>query len=458
MSINDVYVYLENIGVSEETPEWEARIVRTQNKLCIASALILSSFPFFFFMLKLKSGMPLIFVALSIIIGNFFFNALQWYRTSRMFGIIGGASLFILGMHFYGLNVGFEFGLMAILVLPILYFKKVVERFLIYVLIVPIVLLSMYYLMYNPPIFETVHEKQVYVRIYMFLSCLSLVVTYFLASESINKDYEHRNKKLVSSLIQRNHELESFSYLASHDLKQPIRTILNFTELMQLKGDDKLDSQSKTFLNMISNSGKRLNLIVDSILKYNVIGVDRDLNIVDCNEIVQGIIDDLNVLILEKGALIRFMNLPKLIGDQAELSSLFQNLISNALKFSDSDRTPFVDIRCKLVNNHWIFSIADNGQGFDVEYVDKIFQLFQRLDNNVKGTGIGLAHCKKIVELNGGKIWAESEEGKGSTFYFSILRPNKNLLRELSSGNSKSKSIKLRTKESKKLIGSDLIL
>jgi light-regulated signal transduction histidine kinase (bacteriophytochrome) len=266
----------------------------------------------------------------------------------------------------------------------------------------------------------------------MFLSCLCLVITYFLASESINKEYAKKNKNLVASLIQRNHELESFSYLASHDLKQPIRTILNFTDLLQKKAGPLLDQPSTTFLNMISNSGHRLNLIVDSILKYNVIGMDRDLNLINTNNLLDGIVEDLDALIDEKNAIIKYDHLPDLVGDQAELTSLFQNLISNGLKFSHDKRIPIIEIKSKLINQHYLFSISDNGQGFDVQYVEKIFQLFQRLDNNVRGTGIGLAHCKKIVELNGGKIWAESKLEKGSTFYFTILKPNKNLVKELS--------------------------
>ena len=441
MSIKDVYALLENIGVYSNTPEKEVRRVRIQNKLCISSAILLSGFPVFFYSLKLSSGLPLVAVAVSILLGSFFLNYFRLYKVSRAFGIIMGSFLFIMGMHFYGLNVGFEFGLMAILVLPILYFAKWQHRFLIYLSIVPIILISMYYLMYNPPLFETVFEKQVYVRLYMFLSCLCLVITYFLASESINKEYAKKNKDLVASLIQRNHELESFSYLASHDLKQPIRTILNFTDLMQEKAGPLLDKQSTTFLNMISNSGKRLNLIVDSILKYNVIGMDRDLNLINSNLLLDGIVEDLDALIEEKNAIIKYQNLPTLVGDQAELTSLFQNLISNALKFCDTKRIPVIEIKAKSINTHYVFAISDNGQGFDVQYVDKVFQLFQRLDNNVKGTGIGLAHCKKIVELNGGKIWADSSIGIGSTFYFTILKPNKNLIKEISSIKAQPKRI-----------------
>jgi len=143
---------------------------------------------------------------------------------------------------------------------------------------------------------------------------------------------------------------------------------------------------------------------------------------IEIDKLIDDVVSDLNAQIQETNAQIKYIGLPKIYGLQSELNSLFQNLISNAIKYSKQNENPNIEISCNSQDDNWVFSVKDNGIGFDPKFNNKIFSIFQRLENasNINGTGIGLAHCKKIVELHGGKIWADSKPAEGSIFYFSL--------------------------------------
>ena len=231
-------------------------------------------------------------------------------------------------------------------------------------------------------------------------------------------DLQKANTKLKHSI----EELEQIAYVSSHDLKQPLRTILNFVKLLQQKKSTQLDDEGKLFLNFISDSTARMDQMVNDVLNFSIIGQSAQKEWIDVNRLMHDVIKDLNLQVEEKDAAIVVNQLPKVYGFRPELNSLFQNLISNALKYSKVEETPSIKINCEEAHKMWLFSINDNGIGFDIKLKNKIFGMFQRLENakNMAGTGIGLAHCKKIVELHGGKIWVESKPDFGSTFFFSL--------------------------------------
>ncbi len=229
---------------------------------------------------------------------------------------------------------------------------------------------------------------------------------------------EKKNKKL-NEIID---ELEEFAYITTHDLKQPLRTILNFVSLFSDNKTHLLDDEAKLFLNFITESSTRLDNLINDMLKHSIIGKSGEMEWLDINNLIDEIILDLNALIESSSAVIEYKGLPQIHGYKVELNSLFQNLISNAIKYSDKNRSPLIQIDCQKNDKNYIFSIKDNGIGFNPKFNSKIFSIFQRLENSreIDGTGIGLAHCKKIVELHGGKIWADSKPDEGSTFYFSL--------------------------------------
>ena len=241
---------------------------------------------------------------------------------------------------------------------------------------------------------------------------------------TIRQDITQR--KLLSqeytSLKEKNKEIEQFAYIASHDLQEPIRTVQNMVSFLESTQMDALDEQAKKSLTFISEATSRMNELIYGLLEFSRIGRQKELSNVDCNRVINNIKEDLAHVIAEKQATITFSNLPSIRAYHTEIRMLFQNLIANALKFTNIGVKPMIHIDAKKELGSWVFSIKDNGIGIASEHKKKVFAIFQRLNSRkaFEGTGIGLAHCEKIVHLHGGEIWLESNPGEGSTFYFSI--------------------------------------
>ena len=234
--------------------------------------------------------------------------------------------------------------------------------------------------------------------------------------EKIEAEYK------VKILEERNKELLHFNHIASHDLQEPLRTINSFSNLIIRRHSDELDETIKEYLGFIEKSSIRMKRLIQGLLNYSRIGNTKTLEEINCQKLLKGIQLDLLASIKENQALLNIDKMPTVVGYKLELRQLFQNLISNALKFRNTGKKPIIDISCKKSNNKNIFCIKDNGIGIEQEYQKKIFDIFQRIHhrNSYEGTGIGLAVCKKIVDLHQGDIWIESKPGEGSSFFFSI--------------------------------------
>jgi signal transduction histidine kinase len=226
---------------------------------------------------------------------------------------------------------------------------------------------------------------------------------------------------MTEQLVNSNKELEHFAYIASHDLQEPLRSISNYTRLFNEEYHDKLDENGKLYLSSIARSTARMQLLIKDMLDYSRIGHEKIIKPIDCNLILNTIISDLQASINETNAEIKTEQLP-VINGYSEIKLVFQNLVSNALKFRKKDHNARVLVKVIHGNDSWLFAVEDNGIGIEKDYFDRIFIIFQRLHTRKEypGTGIGLAHCKKIIELHGGRIWVDSEPGKGSTFYFTV--------------------------------------
>jgi PAS domain S-box-containing protein len=239
------------------------------------------------------------------------------------------------------------------------------------------------------------------------------------------KEIEAQLKEYNKELEVKNSELEQFAYVASHDLQEPLRTVISFVELLQKEHSGRFTEKEMQYMNYIIESAHRMKWLIKDLLEYSRIGRNKELEQVDCNVIVCEVIADLDAAIKASNATINAGKLPVLTDYETDVKLLFQNLVNNAVKFRKPGTKPVVDINAEQLNGVWKFSVKDNGIGISPKYYDRIFIIFQRLHNRkeYEGTGIGLAHCKKIVEMRGGAIWVESEEGKGSTFFFTY--PNK---------------------------------
>lgn len=244
----------------------------------------------------------------------------------------------------------------------------------------------------------------------------------FTASQ---KSTESVITKLNEELLRSNKELQNFAYIASHDLQEPLRTVTSFTQLLALKYADKLDDNAREYISFAVSGATRMYNLLNDLLQYSRIqGKKPEYREVDMNQVVGNVTRNLALLTEEKNARIVYGNLPGVFADYGQMTILVQNLVSNGLKFSENAAR--IDISGKKVRNFIEFTVTDNGIGIEPQYFEKIFQIFQRLDpGRFEGTGIGLALCKRIVESHGGRIWVESEEGKGSSFHFTIPKLQK---------------------------------
>jgi hypothetical protein len=241
-------------------------------------------------------------------------------------------------------------------------------------------------------------------------------------NKEVNSSLEKKVRQRTAQIESKNKELEQFAYVASHDLQEPLRTISAFVELLQQQYKGRLDENADKFLDYMVNASERMKILIKDLLDYSRIGREKIPKQVDCNLLVEEVMADLDKIIEETGATVHTSALPVLQAYPTELKLLFQNLISNSIKFRKADHPPAIDIGSIRENGHWTFFVQDNGIGIDTQFLERIFIIFQRLHtrSEYEGSGIGLAHCKKIVELHGGRIWAESIPGKGSRFFFTI--------------------------------------
>ncbi len=235
-----------------------------------------------------------------------------------------------------------------------------------------------------------------------------------------------KEKKIRFELERSNTELEQFAHICSHDLQEPLRTMSSFAFLLKEKFGDSLDQEASEMIKGLLDGASRMSFLISDLLEYAHVGAaEIPLSEIEPLLSLEIAIQNLKTIIEESDAKITFGELPSVMANHLLLVQVFQNLVSNSIKFK-SLYPPHIHISSEIKNGECIFSIKDNGIGFKMEYCDKIFQVFKRLHHSehYPGTGIGLGICKRIIERQGGKIWAESIVGKGSTFYFTLQNPS----------------------------------
>jgi light-regulated signal transduction histidine kinase (bacteriophytochrome) len=233
---------------------------------------------------------------------------------------------------------------------------------------------------------------------------------------------ELRVQERTAELARSNAELEQFAYIASHDLQEPLRMVSSYVQLLERRYRGKLDRDADEFIGFAAEGAIRMQRLINDLLAYSRVGTrGKSFEEVDLEAALARALENLQLAIVEKGAVITRDPLPAAFGDSGQLTQVFQNLIDNALKFSGG-KQPRVHLSARLVEGDAVCSIQDNGIGIAPEFLNRLFLLFQRLHTRKEypGTGLGLAICKRIVERHGGRIWVESEPERGSTFYFRI--------------------------------------
>jgi PAS domain S-box-containing protein len=227
------------------------------------------------------------------------------------------------------------------------------------------------------------------------------------------------------SLIGKNLELEHFASVASHDMKEPLRMVISFMSLLQKKYKGQLDQQADQYIHFAVDAAHRMNVLITDLLEFSRVGTEHTApEPIDLHELLDGQGKYYAALLGECGGTLSYSWLPTIAGRKVPINVLFRNLIGNAIKYRTQERPPEITIEGREYENHWKFSVADNGIGFDQNQAEKIFEMFNRLHTRQEyaGTGLGLSICRKIVEQHRGKIWAESAVGKGSIFHFTVSK------------------------------------
>ena len=254
------------------------------------------------------------------------------------------------------------------------------------------------------------------------LFCNIVYISRDAAGIIFNEEDNNKIAELKKKLDDSYKEVEKFAYFASHDLQEPLRMVASYVQLLKKRYNNKIDKEANEFIDFAVSGTHRMKGLIDDLLLYSRINAKHfNPEEIDCTKIVEEITEQVSVKWKKSNPVIKHEKLPVIYADTYQIYQLFHHLITNSIKFNVSTR-PQVDISCKKKNGSWKFTIRDNGIGIEKQYHEKIFEAFQRLHNHkdFPGTGIGLAVCKKIVEMHGGEIGVESKPEKGTTFYFTL--------------------------------------
>ncbi|RAU20980.1 PAS domain-containing sensor histidine kinase [Paramagnetospirillum kuznetsovii] len=235
---------------------------------------------------------------------------------------------------------------------------------------------------------------------------------------------------LIRELWRSNEELEQFAYVASHDLRQPLRVVGSYVSLMEEELQGNLNGDAQEYMAFVRDGVRRMDRLINDLLTYSRVGrIATDKQVSMCRAL-DAAIADLQFEIEDSGGAVRILGeLPSVLGDESELERLFQNLIGNAVKYRSPDRPPLIEVGCKDLGEAWKVVVTDNGIGIPAEHAERVFGIFQRLHarNEFDGTGVGLAIAKKIVERHGGTIWVEPSDGEGASLSFTwpkVIEPS----------------------------------
>lgn len=269
---------------------------------------------------------------------------------------------------------------------------------------------------------EIFFDRATTLFVIVLLFNVALIGLLFHLTQREARELERRVALRTEELQRSNEDLQQFAYVASHDMKEPLRMISSYASLLQRRYRGRIDEDADTYIGFIVDGVRRMNLLITDLLDYSRAGqsADEQMAPVDPNAVLRGVLDNLKVTIADAGASVTHEKLPVVAYDSMRLTQLLQNLIGNAIKYR-GDKKPLIHISAAVTETETVFAVRDNGPGIAPEHHETVFGIFKRLHGKeVEGTGIGLAMCRRIVERHGGRIWVESTPGAGATFRFTV--------------------------------------
>jgi len=353
-----------------------------------------------------------------------------------IFLFVNTTFLFIINI-MYGRQFGSEFILFPLIMFVVLYLEKTVSKILWLVVFAAVYMSSLYFLRHNDPLMiENLDPQSFYFMLVICTMVVFILTSVFIEENKIFSrktsqlldEVSHKNKELKDA----NTELERFAYIASHDLKTPLRNINSFLKLIERKIQKGSTEDIQEYLDYASLNAQRMHNLVQDILTFSRLNTEElPFQMLDLNEIVKQAISNLEELIKQKTAEIKLDQLPHVYGNRTQLTILFQNLIENGIKYNGSD-FPFIQIKAEETDLTHRIIIRDNGIGIPHDYYDKVFDMFFRLHSqeDYSGTGIGLATCQKIAIYHGGNISIDSSDNSGTTFLLALAKNSEAIITE----------------------------
>lgn len=407
---------LSDIGVYPDTTESELKKIRLLNQMAILATImqiagILTLFANFTPSLLVASCFPLPFYLLV-----FYLQDKKQYYTARWVQIVSSIFIITIFNYLFGPGLNAVVAFFAIAPLIAIFLKEKRSYTILYSLIIICFTFStVYNYYYSAPLEQYVLPIVRYYSFVIVFIALIIILQIF-QSESDQREKELGN--LLHKLKDKNEELERIAYVASHDLKTPLRHVSSYLSLIQLKLKNTDDPQLKEYLATAVKGSKRMYNTIEDVLEYSRVGdLDSSMEMVDLNQIIEKVSFNLQNEIQNKNAEINITSLPKIWANENQMVSLFQNLIENGLKYNKNEKA-IIRIMAESDIDHHLISFSDNGIGMDTKYGNQIFEIFQRLHDQTQyeGSGVGLAICKRIVENHKGSIWLDKSDEKGSTF------------------------------------------
>ncbi len=417
---------LSNLGIYEDLEAYKKLKVRLFNQLCMLHVLIFAVFLLENILLRLYADFIFNSLLIAFWIGLMYLNHRKKYQYPPY--ILSVVYPIVLTFCHIGwgniLNIRYVYIFSFITVIIFIQNTKVNILFITWIFLCVLfgeLFVAKYGFLTNQ---ENVWFAEYVVLVFVIFSCVFIVKSYVDSNrEFVEKSDEllHEVQKNNTALELANRDLERFAYITSHDLKTPLRNVISFLGLLKDKVD-KEDEEAQTYFKIAEDGARHMNKLIDDILNYSRLEkATLETELVDLNKVVEHILLHTKVKLGSKKVAFDIAKLPTILSNESLMKMLFQNLIENAIKYNESE-LPNIKIQATSHKKNLLLSFQDNGIGMDEQYQDRIFEMFARLHTHTayEGTGIGLAVCKKIVDKHKGKIWFESKEGKGTTFYVEL--------------------------------------